>query len=229
MAFPASNTMTSQNSTLISSLSANHHPMMGQTGNGVSNIIIQTNQLHPSTLFANGLAINGTFLGGESLIYQHQQEKPPLISTVTNNQLTGEAKSLPMNGAKVAILMDKLYGKSKQMKSWDDLCKSMKQSFLEKRPFVSDRDDKHQLQRVLDTLQNNIEVKSVQSMVERLETICRQLKLKFNYTKNYECFVSSDMYYVEIRLDPETGHVLDCNVVHSDASQVSTNNINNII
>ena len=110
--------------------------------------------------------------------------------------------------------MDKLYSKASTMKSWHDLSKSVKQALLEKRPIVTDNNDRLLLQRCLDTIQNNIEVKSVQSMVERLDTICRQLKLKFNFTKNYECFVSSDMYYVEIKLDMESGRVLDCQVAH---------------
>ena len=193
--------------------------MIMQIGNGVSNVMMQPNQ---AVMFAtNGISLNGTYTAADSLSIQQQSKALLTQQTTANGQQTADANSLPMNDATFAILMDKLHSKSNQMKSWTDLSKSLKQSLLEKRPFVNDINDKLQLQRALDTMQNNIEVKSVQSMVERLDTICRQLKLKFNCTKNYECFVSSDMYYVEIKLDPDTGHVLDCNVVHSDASQVS--------
>lgn len=128
-------------------------------------------------------------------------EKIPVTTTKLNDSMS-------------SLLMGRLHTKSGQMRSWPELSKSMKQSLLEKRPLVTDSGDRFQLQRCLDTIQKQIEVCSVQSMVERLETICRQLKLKFICPKNYECFIHSEMYYVEIKLDMDTGRVLDCKVAH---------------
>lgn len=120
-----------------------------------------------------------------------------------------------------SMAMDCLYTKSTQMKSWQELSKHLKQCLIEKRPLATDSNDRYQMQKCLDTIQKNIEVTSVQSMVERLEMICRQLKLKFNVTKNFECFVSSDMYYVEIKLDQKSGKVLDCKITHENDAAVS--------
>lgn len=130
-------------------------------------------------------------------------------------------KSIPSTTDSMStILMERLYKKSNQMKNWNDISKCIKQSILEKRPIITDNNDLFQLQRCLDTLQKNIEVKSVQSLVERLESICRQLKLKF-YFRNFQCFVHSDMYYVEISLDVDSGRVMDCKI-HQDEALVSS-------
>ena len=163
--------------------------------------------IHQPATYANGL-----HRGGRNERINHQSATLSPVVSVGSNNVTSNA----------AFLMDKLHSKANQMKNWNELSKNVKQCLLEKRPIVIDNNDRSQLQRCLDTMQNNIEVKSVQSMVDRLDTICRQLKLKFNFTKNYECFVSSDMYYVEIKLDMESGHVLDCKVSHlQDEAQVS--------
>ena len=203
---------------------------MMQIGNGIPVGMMHSNQQHNAAMFANatanGISLNGgQYLGDQLAIQlpQHQQQQTrqlqlPLSSS--NAPPQAATGSLPVNDATSVILMEKLHNKSSHMKSWNDLSKSVKQSLLEKRPIVTDHNDRVQLQRCLDTIQNNIEVKSVQSMVERLDTICRQLKLKFNFTKSFECFVSSDMYYVEIKLDMETGRVLDCKVAHQDEGQV---------
>ena len=122
------------------------------------------------------------------------------------------------NDDSLSNLMEKLHAKANQMKSWTDLAKIMKQSVNEKRHII-DINERNQLQKCLDTIQKNIRVTSLQSMVERLETICRQLGLKFSVPpqvspKRVECFVHSEMYYVEVLLEAPTGNVLDCKVAH---------------
>lgn len=138
-----------------------------------------------------------------------------------NNNIAVEADK---NGIKpetnddnVSNLMEKLRSKTNQTKSWTDLTKLMKQPINEKRHI--DVNERSQLQKCLDTIQKSIRVTSWQSMVERLETICRQLGLKFSVPpqtspKRVECFVHSEMYYVEVLLESPTGHVLDCKVAH---------------
>ena len=52
-------------------------------------------------------------------------------------------------------------------------------------------------------------------MVERLETLTRQLGLKFmSSPDSRDYFISSDMFYVEVSLDPQTGFVNDVSVAH---------------
>ena len=52
-------------------------------------------------------------------------------------------------------------------------------------------------------------------MIERLETITRQLGLKFHAaTTGKEVFISSDQFYVEVVLEPATGHVKDVKIAH---------------
>lgn len=226
--------MASQNSTLLSSLSSlpatGHRTMMMQmAGGGVQSVSLvpMASQQHQTsgTLFtstnANGMSFNGTtYLGGDQ-VASHLKVPftvAPAYPTPATpaNSLATTVGPPSVNEASLAILMERLHGRSNQMKSWNDLSKSLKQSLLEKRPFVTDSNEKVTLQLALDTLQNNIEVKSYHSMVERLEAISRQMKLKFNNTVN-QCFISTDMYYVEVKFDAETGCIDQVNVVHSDA------------
>ncbi|XP_035216404.1 mediator of RNA polymerase II transcription subunit 1-like, partial [Stegodyphus dumicola] len=74
--------------------------------------------------------------------------------------------------------------------------------------------ERTQLQKVLDTLQKSIKVTSLQSMVERLDSITRQQGLKFTSgPPNTECYIFSDMFYVEILLET-TGEVKDVKIAH---------------
>ena len=139
-----------------------------------------------------------------------------------NNNIAIEADKNGIKGEtnddNLSNMMEKLHTKPNPSKSWTDLSKIMKQSVNEKR-HILDGNERSQLQKCLDTIQKNIRVTSLQSMVERLETICRQLGLKFSVPpqtspKRVECFVHSEMYYVEVLLEAPTGHVLDCKVAH---------------
>lgn len=140
-----------------------------------------------------------------------QQKNLPL--NLLNKNATGLIPSIN-NDSMCSIMMNRLYSKSNNQKTWNELTKSMKQCLLDKRPLANDQNERFQLQKCLDTMQKNIEVKSIQSMMERLETICRQLKLKFTCSNLSECFVYSDMYYVEIKFDQEKGKVVDCKIAH---------------
>lgn len=74
--------------------------------------------------------------------------------------------------------------------------------------------EKQTLQTALDNLQNNITIKNRTQLVERLEMITRrQLSLKFTENSNTSSlFISSDMFYLEILLDPQSGVVNDVKV-----------------
>jgi mediator of RNA polymerase II transcription subunit 1 len=111
------------------------------------------------------------------------------------------------------ILMEKLRSKSSQFKSLAEISKNVRMAMLDKR-YALDSVEKSQHQKCLDTLQHSIKVTSLQSMIERLESLTRQLGLKFMVgPSGVELFISSDMFYLEIVLD-QTGAVKDVKVHH---------------
>lgn len=73
--------------------------------------------------------------------------------------------------------------------------------------------EKQILQTAVDSLQNNIQIKSKANLIERLETVSRQLGLKFTENSS-SLFISSDMFYLEILLDSQSGIVNDVKVHH---------------
>ncbi|CAH1154639.1 unnamed protein product [Phaedon cochleariae] len=109
------------------------------------------------------------------------------------------------------MLMEKLRSKSAQYKSIPEISKNVRMSLLEKR-YASDSIEKSQHQKCLDTLQHSIKVTSLQSMVERLESLTRQLGLKF-VVEPSGVFISSDMFYLEVVLDP-SGAAKDVKIHH---------------
>lgn len=73
--------------------------------------------------------------------------------------------------------------------------------------------EKQILQTALDNLQNNIQIQHRGHLVERLESITRRSLLKFTDNANTNSlFISSDMFYLEILLDPQSGKVNDVKV-----------------
>ncbi|RWS30138.1 mediator of RNA polymerase II transcription subunit 1-like protein [Leptotrombidium deliense] len=123
-----------------------------------------------------------------------------------------------MNEETLSDVMTKIRRKSNQLKSWPELVKLTRSSLYEKRHiFVNDSNEKSQIQRCLDTIQKSIKVVSLQSMMERLESITRQLGLKFTtgpLGKGVNVFISSDMFYVEVELEPGSGYVVDVKIAH---------------
>jgi len=79
--------------------------------------------------------------------------------------------------------------------------------------------DKIHLQKALDSLQQSISVNSLQSMVERLEMVSRQLSLKFTPgATGSEWFISSDMFYLEILIDAG-GTVQEVKIQHEGKTE----------
>ena len=84
--------------------------------------------------------------------------------------------------------------------------------------------EKQVLQTALDNLQNNIQIKNRGHLVERLESITRQRELKFTDNANTNSlFISSDMFYLEILLDPHAGTVKNVKVHHECSSESESN------
>ncbi|XP_055854764.1 mediator of RNA polymerase II transcription subunit 1 isoform X2 [Episyrphus balteatus] len=109
------------------------------------------------------------------------------------------------------LLMEKIRSHSSQHKTFQELSKSMRLSMLEKR-YALDAVEKSNLQKCLDSMQHCIKVTSRQGLVERLESLSRQLGLKFMEDKS-GLFISTDMFYLEIILD-SNGSLTDVKVHH---------------
>uniref|UniRef100_T1J8I3 Mediator of RNA polymerase II transcription subunit 1 n=1 Tax=Strigamia maritima TaxID=126957 RepID=T1J8I3_STRMM len=122
---------------------------------------------------------------------------------------------------KSEIILERLRNKASHMKPWTETIKAYRLALLDKR-YTVDNADRLQMQKCLDTLQKSIKVTSLQAMVERLESITRQLRkrnfddcsLKFTAGPNgTDCFISSDMFYVEVLLEMN-GSVKDVKIAH---------------
>ncbi|XP_055703835.1 mediator of RNA polymerase II transcription subunit 1 [Phlebotomus papatasi] len=108
------------------------------------------------------------------------------------------------------LLMERLRSKSSN-KSFPELAKAVRMALLEKR-YALDAVEKANLQKCLDSMQHCIKVTTRQGLVERLESLTRQLGLKFMEDTS-GLFISSDMFYLEIVLDAG-GAVQDVKVHH---------------
>lgn len=126
--------------------------------------------------------------------------------------------------------MEKIRNKASQYKVWPDIIKLHRMALMDKRGIaVNDAGERNQLEKCLDTIQKNIKITSLQSMIERLETITRQLGLKFTAgPTGKDVFISSDMFYVEVVLNPSSGYVNDVMIVHQ-ADPVSCNELTHVL
>ncbi|XP_067645869.1 mediator of RNA polymerase II transcription subunit 1 isoform X2 [Eurosta solidaginis] len=109
------------------------------------------------------------------------------------------------------LLMERIRSRSNQHKSFAELSKAMRMSMLEKR-YALDAVEKANLQKCLDSMQHCIKVTSRQGLVERLESLSRQLGLKFMEDTS-GLFISTDMFFLEIILDAN-GALTDVKVHH---------------
>lgn len=109
------------------------------------------------------------------------------------------------------LLMERLRSKSAQYKPLQDTSRNIRIAMLEKR-YALDMVEKSNLQKCLDRMQYCIKVTTRQGLVERLESLSRQLGLKFS-DDNLNLFISSDMFYLEVILDGN-GKVHDVKVHH---------------
>ncbi|XP_075237789.1 mediator complex subunit 1 [Lycorma delicatula] len=124
-----------------------------------------------------------------------------LVNAVTNcaasSGLVDKSKEWQME-----MLMEKLRCKAGQFKSFFESAKALRMSLLDKR-YPVDSMERNQLYKCLDTIQQNIKVTSLQAMVERLESVSRQLGLKFMAgPSGLDWFISSDMFYLEVVFEP---------------------------
>ncbi|XP_054735954.1 mediator of RNA polymerase II transcription subunit 1 isoform X2 [Anastrepha obliqua] len=109
------------------------------------------------------------------------------------------------------LLMERIRSRGNQHKTFAELSKAMRMSMLEKR-YALDAVEKANLQKCLDSMQHCIKVTSRQGLVERLESLSRQLGLKFMEDTS-GLFISTDMFFLEIILDAN-GALTDVKVHH---------------
>ncbi|KPI94480.1 Mediator of RNA polymerase II transcription subunit 1 [Papilio xuthus] len=134
-------------------------------------------------------------------------ETKPLAMATTNG-LMDKSKELQKE-----ILMEKLRSKTSQYKNLNETSKAVRMALLDKR-WAVDSADRQILQKCLDSLQHCIKVGSLQSLIERLECLSRQLGLKFVVgTSGVNLFISSDMFYLEILVE-SLGSVKDVKIHH---------------
>ncbi|NWH99319.1 MED1 polymerase, partial [Tichodroma muraria] len=119
---------------------------------------------------------------------------------------------------KMSSLLERLHAKYSQNRPWTETMKLVRQ-VMEKRVVLNSGGHQH-LVSCLETLQKALKVSSLPAMTDRLESIARQSGLGSHLSANgTECYITSDMFYVEVQLDP-TGLLCDVKVAHHGENPV---------
>uniref|UniRef100_A0A8K9UF93 Mediator of RNA polymerase II transcription subunit 1 n=1 Tax=Oncorhynchus mykiss TaxID=8022 RepID=A0A8K9UF93_ONCMY len=113
---------------------------------------------------------------------------------------------------RVNALLERLHAKHNASRPWQETSKVVRQA-MEKRGQMNAAG--HQLLLTcLETLQKALKVSSLPSMTDRLESIARQNMLGSHLSPSgTECYITSDMFYVEVQLDT-AGQLVDVKVAH---------------
>uniref|UniRef100_A0A7N8X9M9 Mediator of RNA polymerase II transcription subunit 1 n=1 Tax=Mastacembelus armatus TaxID=205130 RepID=A0A7N8X9M9_9TELE len=114
--------------------------------------------------------------------------------------------------SRMVALLERLHAKHNASRPWQETCKVVRQA-MEKRSTMNTAG--HQLLlSCLETLQKALKVSSLPSMTDRLESIARQNMLGSHLSPSgTECYITSDMFYVEVQLDT-SGELVDVKVAH---------------
>ncbi|KAM6399233.1 mediator of RNA polymerase II transcription subunit 1 isoform 2-T2 [Rhynochetos jubatus] len=119
----------------------------------------------------------------------------------------------------MSTLLERLHAKYNQNRPWTETMKLVRQ-VMEKRVVMNSGGHQH-LVSCLETLQKALKVSSLPAMTDRLESIARQNGLGSHLSANgTECYITSDMFYVEVQLDP-SGLLCDVKVAHHGENPVS--------
>ncbi|XP_018415667.1 PREDICTED: mediator of RNA polymerase II transcription subunit 1 isoform X3 [Nanorana parkeri] len=120
----------------------------------------------------------------------------------------------------MSSLLERLHAKYNQNRPWPETIKMVRQ-IMEKRTGMITGGHQH-LVSCLETLQKALKVSSLSAMTDRLESIARQNGLTSHLSPNgTECYISSDLFYLEVHLDPE-GQLCDVKVAHQGESPMSS-------
>uniref|UniRef100_A0A8C1SI04 Mediator of RNA polymerase II transcription subunit 1 n=1 Tax=Cyprinus carpio TaxID=7962 RepID=A0A8C1SI04_CYPCA len=124
-----------------------------------------------------------------------------------------------LSEGRMTALLERLHGKHNSSRSWQETSKVVRQA-MEKRGVINTAG--HQLLlNCLETLQRALKVSSLPSMTDRLESIARQNMLGSHLSPSHtECYITSDMFYVEVHLD-KAGKLVDVKVAHHGENPVS--------
>ncbi|KAG7492268.1 hypothetical protein MATL_G00012610 [Megalops atlanticus] len=120
---------------------------------------------------------------------------------------------------RVNALLERLHAKHNASRPWQETSKVVRQA-MEKRGVINAAG--HQLLLTcLETLQRALKVSSLPSMTDRLESIARQNGLGSHLSPSgTECYITSDMFYVEVQLDAG-GQLVDVKVAHHGENPAS--------
>lgn len=121
--------------------------------------------------------------------------------------------------SRVNALLERLHAKHNASRPWQETSKVVRQA-MEKRGQMNAAG--HQLLLTcLETLQKALKVSSLPSMTDRLESIARQNMLGSHLSPSgTECYITSDMFYVEVQLDT-AGQLVDVKVAHHGENPAS--------
>uniref|UniRef100_A0A9J8ACA3 Mediator of RNA polymerase II transcription subunit 1 n=1 Tax=Cyprinus carpio carpio TaxID=630221 RepID=A0A9J8ACA3_CYPCA len=118
----------------------------------------------------------------------------------------------------MTALLERLHSKHNSSRSWQETSKVVRQA-MEKRG-VSNTAGHQLLLNSVETLQRALKVSSLPSMTDRLESIARQNMLGSHLSPSRtECYITSDMFYVEVHLD-KAGKLVDVKVAHHGENPV---------
>ncbi|KAK7122896.1 hypothetical protein R3I94_019870 [Phoxinus phoxinus] len=121
--------------------------------------------------------------------------------------------------SRLTALLERLHGKHNSTRSWQETSKVVRQA-MEKRGVINTAGNPLLLN-CLETLQRAQKVSSLPSMTDRLESIARQNMLGSHLSPSRtECYITSDMFYVEVHLD-KAGKLVDVKVAHHGENPVS--------
>ncbi|KAM9462396.1 mediator of RNA polymerase II transcription subunit 1 [Clarias gariepinus] len=121
--------------------------------------------------------------------------------------------------SRVSALLERLHAKHNASRPWQETSKVVRTA-MEKRGVMNSAG--HQLLlNCLETLQRALKVSSLASMTDRLESIARQNMLGSHLSPSEtECYITSDMFYVEVQLD-NMGQLIDVKVAHHGENPAS--------
>jgi len=115
--------------------------------------------------------------------------------------------------------MEKIRGRAEVGKSLENCTAKMVRMGMADRRHSLDIQDKSVLRSCLDTLQSNMSVRSVGGMSDRLESLARQMNLKFMVhspaPSQHSFYISTETFYVEMNMS-HTGAILETKIHHQN-------------
>ncbi|KAJ8313786.1 hypothetical protein KUTeg_008347 [Tegillarca granosa] len=130
------------------------------------------------------------------------------------NQGNGSAMK-PEHERELNALMEKLRCRSTQLKNWTESINAVRTAVMNDKRVQSDALQRSGIQSCVDRLQRAIKVVNKHTLLERLDSITRQLGLTFTPPTGSDnsAFINTEMFYIEIVLEKEVV-VKDVKICH---------------